>query len=118
MGNQLDAQLRNLLQALGAILTMLGLLKPGMADTWIPVILQIVGPLGMIGGIVWSYLVNRPSSIAAAADKLPGVAGVVTNNTPDGRAIADAVPSRTVAVAGTSAAVQLAKPGPSIGAAA
>lgn len=118
MGNQLDAQLRNLLQALGAILTMLGVLKPGMADTWIPVVLQIVGPLGMIGGVVWSYLVNRDSSIAKAADALPGSAGVVTKNTPEGRALAAAVASPTVAVAGTSAATQMAKTGPSIGAAA
>lgn len=118
MGNQLDAQLRNLLQALGAILTMLGLLKPGMADTWIPVILQIIGPAGMIGAIIWSYMANRDSSIAAAADKLPGVAGVVTNNTPEGRALADAVPSPTVAVVGSVSAAQFTKPGVVKGAAA
>jgi hypothetical protein len=116
MNDQLDGQLRNLLQALGAILTTIGVLKPGIADTWIPVILQIIGPLSMVGGIVWAYLVNRPSSIAAAADKLPGVAGVVTTNTPEGRALADSVPSRTVATAGTFQAKQIVNTG--VGAAA
>jgi hypothetical protein len=104
MNDQLDGQLRNLLQAIGAILTTIGVLKPGIADTWIPVILQIIGPLSMLGGIVWAYLSNRPSSIAASADALPGVAGVVTKNTPEGRALAASVPSATVATAGSAQA--------------
>jgi hypothetical protein len=116
MQNQLDAQLRNLLQAIGAILTTLGVLQPGMADTWVPILLQIIGPLSMIGGVVWAYLSNRPKAIAAAADSLPGVAGVVTTNTPEGRALAEAVPSRTVATAGTVQAKAIVNPGAGVAA--
>jgi len=38
----------------------------------------IVGAIIAVGGVVWSLFVNRPASIAASAQALPGVTVVTT----------------------------------------
>lgn len=50
-----------------------------------------------------------PSQMVAAVNALPNVSGVVTTATPEGRALAAAIPDAGVAPAGTAAAASIAK---------
>lgn len=61
-----------------------------------------------IPAAVWGWWQNRREALIASTDALPGVAGVVTQNTPDGRELAKAVPSETVVTAGSAAAEKVA----------
>lgn len=58
--------------------------------------------------VLWGVYKNRTSAVVAATDSLPGVAGVVTKNTEEGRELANAVPSETVAPAGSMSAKEVA----------
>jgi hypothetical protein len=60
--------------------------------------------------LVWGLITHKKSNAVAVVNAMPEVQGVVTAPTADGRALANAVPSATVAVAGTQAAAQVAKP--------
>lgn len=112
MNEQTSGQLRQLLQVVGTLMTTLGVLKPGMADMWIPVIMQVVGPLMMLYGVFWSWKVNRPqelvaSVVAMAADPASPVKGVVVTQTVAGRELAAdsraiaGTDTTTIAAAGT-----------------
>lgn len=108
ISEQTSGQLRQMLQIVGTLLTTLGYLKPGMADTWIPVVMQIAGPISMIAGVIWSWWVNRPANLVAsvvamAADPASPVKGVVVTQTMAGRYLQQA--SRNIADAGPSAIV-------------
>jgi hypothetical protein len=58
---------------------------------------------------VIGQVVHRTVNKIVSADATPGVAGVITTNTPEGRALAASVPSSTVVPAGTPAATAIAK---------
>ena len=67
--------------------------------------------VGLVTSIVvalWGLWVHTQSNSIAVVDKIPAVAGVVTKPTVEGKALADSIPSRTVATAGTVAAQQIA----------
>lgn len=98
--DQISGQLRQLLQAVGAILTTLGFLAPGVADNWITTIMQVIGPLGMIGGVVWSILSNRKSSIIASASAIPEVKGMTITNSEMAQAARVADPATVVRTTG------------------
>ena len=113
MNEQTSGQLRQLLQIVGTLLTTLGYLQPGMADTWIPVVMQIAGPISMIAGMVWSWWVNRPVNIVASVaamgkDPASPVKGVITTNTKEGVAMAAAIDGPVVS-AGSVAATNMAQ---------
>jgi hypothetical protein len=72
--DQLIAQLRILLPALGMLATVLGA-KQQTTNQVIDLILTCVGPAMLVGGSVWSLFANTRASIMASAAKpvSPGV---------------------------------------------
>jgi hypothetical protein len=69
---------------------------------------QIVGGLLAIIGTVWSVKVNTTTALTESVKNLDGVKGIVTDNTPAGRALADSIPGTDVAAAGSHDAKSLA----------
>ena len=70
--------------------------------------IKIVGVVLAVGGVIWGVKVNTQPALVASVNAMPAVAGVVTKATVEGKALADSVPSHTVAPAGTSAAASIA----------
>lgn len=70
--------------------------------------IQLVGVAMGIIGFLWGIGSNTEKSLVKSVDAIPSVAGVVPKATPEGKALAEAVKSPTVAVAGTQAASTLA----------
>jgi hypothetical protein len=68
----------------------------------------LLGVASSIVVAVWGLFVHTQVNTVAAANALPAVAGVITAPTIEGKALADAVPADSVAVAGTSAAAIVA----------
>lgn len=101
--------IRQILQVLGTIATAFGFLSADAVAAWTAMVLQIAGPLAMIGAVVWGYLDTRKSKLISDVDKMDGVAGVVTTKTPEGVALANGVDSHTVVPAGTSTAAAIAQ---------
>lgn len=108
--DQLLSQLRQLIQALGAIATALGYSSTSIG-AWTATALQLAGPAAMVGAYLWSMWARRKTAMVAAVDAMPEVAGVVTKNSQDGYDLAAAVPSATVVPANTNAAAAVAKAG-------
>lgn len=109
MNEQTSGQLRQLLQALGAIATTFGFATAGQVDLWIQIILQIAGPAMMLGGVIWSWKVNTTSALVASVDAMAKepdspVKGVITTNTKAGRELANEMPGMTTVVAGSTEA--------------
>jgi hypothetical protein len=73
MNDQVAAQLRQFLQIMGTLLTTVGIIKPGIADTWIPIIMQVAGPIMMLASILWSMKANTKASIIQSASAMPEV---------------------------------------------
>jgi hypothetical protein len=116
VNEQTSGQLRQLLQALGTMLTTLGFATAGQVDLWIQIAMQVAGPLAMVGGVIWSWWVNRPkalvaSVVAMADDPNSPVKGVVMAPTIEGRALANEFDTNKIAAAGTFDAKQIATPG-------
>lgn len=101
--------LRQILQVFGTVATAFGFLSADAVAQWTATILQIAGPLAMIGGVVWGILDNRKSKLVADVDQMSGIAGVVTTKDQEGVALANSIPSNTVAPAGTNMAASVAK---------
>ena len=68
-----------------------------------------------VASAVWGLVTHTQSNTVAAANSIPSVAGVIMTNTGDGRAIADAVQTQGVAVAGTASAKVVAAPQAPVG---
>lgn len=75
---------------------------------------QIVGGLVAFLGTLWSLKVNTTTALTESVKNLEGVKGVVTDNTPAGRALAASIPGPEVAAAGTTDAKYLAATGGTI----
>lgn len=106
MNEQTSGQLRQLLQIVGTLATTLGFLTADQVGAWTAIIMQIAGPLAMLGGVIWSWWVNRPTALVAsvvamADDPDSPVKGVVTTNTIEGRELANSFETNSVAAAGT-----------------
>lgn len=74
--DQFMGLMRQLLPVLGTLAVTLGWATQETINTWIALILQIVGPLGIIGGVVWSVIANSKSSILQSAAKMPEVKSI------------------------------------------
>lgn len=112
---QLLAQLRILLGAIGTLLTTLGFVSADTWGVWTNIIFLSAGPLMLLGGIIWSLISNTQKSLVGKVDtiaKEPNspVAGVIMTPTIAGRELADSIEGTTSVVAGTPAAATLAKP--------
>lgn len=80
--DQITGIIRAILAAIGGFIIAKGWVN---AETWA----WIVGGVATIGPIIWSWVSNRPASIAAKAQALPGV---TVNTTPAaGSAVQDSV---------------------------
>lgn len=75
-------------------------------------ILGYVGSGAALAMTIWGWVTHSATNTVAAANALPAVAGVVMTKTPEGTAIAKAIPSPTVAVAGTFEARVVSAPEP------
>lgn len=111
---QIMEQLKLLLPAIGGVLTMIGVLTPAESAHWITTIMNAVGPLLILGGMIWGVLDKRQSSLVAKVDALAKdpnspVQAVLTTNTPEGRALAAEIPGATTVPAGTIDAANLAR---------
>lgn len=107
--DQLTAQVRMLLTAIGTILGMLGVVNPEIVGNYVNTAMLVLGALMVIASSAWSIYSNLKSSIIASANAIPEVKGVITTNTTAGRTLADSIPGPTVATAGTSDAAKIAK---------
>jgi len=58
--------------------------------------------------LTWSIISRREKNITAATAALSNVAGVITTDTPEGKALAKSVPDPSVAAAGTVTAAKVA----------
>lgn len=70
---------------------------------------EILGAVFTLGAAAWSIWAWRTASIIAITNARPEVAGVIMNPTSDGVAMANAIPSKTVAVSGTVDAAVVAR---------
>lgn len=68
----------------------------------------VVGLLAAAASVVWSLIAKTQPNLVAAVDKLPGVEGVITTSTDEGKKLAASVPSSTVVPAGSAAAKTIA----------
>ena len=59
--------------------------------------------------LVWGLISRSEKNVAAAASAMPNVAGVITKDTPQGAALAKAVPDPAVTQAGSAKAKAIAK---------
>lgn len=75
--------------------------------TWI----AVLSGLATAAIAVYGSIVTRKKALITQVNALPDVAGVVTANTIEGRALAASVPSTTVAIAGSAAAKMVAADG-------
>lgn len=55
--------IRQVLQAIGSVLTVLGILSPEAVAQWINTIMLIAGPLMMVAVMAWGLLTNKESSV-------------------------------------------------------
>lgn len=109
LNDQITAQVRQLLTAIGTILGLLGYINPEIVGNYVNSAMLVIGALMVVASSAWSIYSNLKSSIIASANAIPEVKGVITTNTPEGRRLADAVPANSVAAAGTTDAAKIAK---------
>lgn len=70
---------------------------------------EVLGAVFTIGAAGWSIWAWRTARIIAITNAKEEVAGVITKPTPEGVAMANSIPSKTVAVSGTVDAAVVAK---------
>lgn len=63
--------------------------------------------VSLVGG-AFSLMAHTQANAVKVVDAMPEVAGVITKRTPEGAALVAAIPSETVALAGSQAAAQVA----------
>lgn len=83
-----------------------GLIGGWLTDSLLTEILGAVFTLGAAAWSIWAWRTARIISITNAKEE---VAGVILKPTPDGVALANSIPSKTVAVSGTVDAAVVAK---------
>lgn len=102
--NQVLAVVRWLIAIGGSAATTYGLISAEHVEA-------VSAALVTLAPVIWSiFFVHTDSAAVATADKVEGVQGVVTCNTPQGHELANSIPSPTVAPAGSPAAVEIATP--------
>lgn len=68
--------------------------------------------ISMAAAALWGWVTSSRTNIVATANSFPEVAGVIVTKTVEGVSLAKAIPSPTVAVAGTVAAQAVSAPEP------
>lgn len=72
-------------------------------------LIQIVGAAATLVSLLWSLRSKTERNVVVAANAMPNVAGVITNDTPAGKQLAKDVPDPAVASAGSASAKAIAK---------
>lgn len=90
--DQITGLLRQLLPVFGGIAIALGWLTADQVGKWTGILLQAVGPMSVIGGIVWSLLANSKTAIITAAANMPEVKKVELTTTPEAKSLEAATP--------------------------
>ena len=75
--------------------------------TWTTILGAVLG----LGMAVWTALATRKTALVGTVNNMPEVAGVITTHDAAGKAMADSFPEPTVAPAGSSHAIMMAKNG-------
>lgn len=70
--DQITALVRQLLPILGTMLALFGF-SASTASSITNLLMQIAGPIVVVGSAIWAAVANRPASIAASAQKIDGV---------------------------------------------
>lgn len=114
MTPQQTALVQQILSIIGMVLTTLGWSTPAEVATWTTTIMQAIGPMAALGGLVWSVITTRKSAIVTQVASLPEVRAVITEPTPAGRNLAntDATPTNVVVAQPTGSPVPPAPPHP------
>jgi len=73
MTPQQVAFIQQILTIVGSVVTAMGWSTPAEVGTWITVIMQAVGPVAALGGLVWTVLTTRKAAIVTAVASMPEV---------------------------------------------
>lgn len=107
--DQITGQLRQLLPILGSMAVALGWISPEKANTLISNILAVIGPLMILGGIVWTAIANTQKAIAQSAAAIPGTVVVTTpelaKSTPEGNIVSNEMQKDSLAATVSNAKV-------------
>lgn len=76
--DQITGQLRQLLPILGSIAVALGWIAPDKASAIVTNILAVVGPLMVLGGIIWTGFANTEKALVQSAAAVPGTVVITT----------------------------------------
>lgn len=90
---QILALVRQMLPVLGGIAVTFGWLTTGQVETATAAILQIAGPLMIVGSSIWTLLKNTKASIVSTAAVTPGVQSIKLEPTVAGRELEQATPA-------------------------
>lgn len=97
--DQITAQLRQILPIVGSMAVALGYISPEKAGVLVSNILAVIGPLMILGGIVWSWFANTEKALVQSAAAIPGTVVVTT------AALAKATPEQNNIVSNTETKV-------------
>lgn len=100
--------LRPILAVIGTLAASFGWVSPDEVSSLTDLIVRISGDVLAVGSIAWAAWARRQKALVQAVNAMPEVQGVVTAPTAAGRALADSIPSHTVATAGSPAAATVA----------
>lgn len=98
MTPQQTALVQQILTIVGTIVTAMGWGTASDVSTWITTIMQAIGPVAALGGLVWALITTRKTALVTAVASLPEVRAVVTEPTVEGRSLAgtDSTPLNVV----------------------
>lgn len=90
--DQFMGLLRQALPFFGGIAVGKGWLTPSEVANFSDLVLQIAGPIMLVGSSIWAFIANSKKSILQSAGQMPEVSKVVVNDP----ALAASVPSAKV----------------------
>lgn len=73
MTPQQTALIQQILAIVGSVVTAMGWSTPTEVATWITVIMQVVGPVSALAGLVWAAISTRKASVITAVAAMPEV---------------------------------------------
>lgn len=114
MTPQQTALVQQILTIVGSIVSAMGWSTQTEVSTWITTIMQAVGPLAALGGLVWAVLTTRKTAIVTQVASMPEVRAVITEPTTDGRSLANtnSTPSNVVVAHPTGSPIPPTPPHP------
>lgn len=83
----------------------------GIIGGWINANLtvELIGAVMVLAAAAWQLWKMTRKNMVVVVNAMPDVAGVITHNTPEGRALANSIPNKSVAVTGSVDAAVVAR---------